>query len=89
MPDLSRMVGEPNAPAETTTRRVALATYVFRSADELSVRSLVYSTPTARPFLDSVLSVGETHNEEIEWAYSTSTLMTTFSESIHKFACPS
>lgn len=51
MPDLSRMAGEPKAPADTTTNRVAFATRTVRSADGLSVRSLVYSTPEARPSL--------------------------------------
>jgi hypothetical protein len=49
MPDLSRIAGDPNAPAERTTRRDARAmsgTVVVPFA--LPIVSSTYSIPTAR-----------------------------------------
>lgn len=53
MPDLSKMAGDQKASADMTTNRVAFATYTVQSTDGLSVRSLVYTTPVARPSLSS------------------------------------
>ena len=48
IPDLSKIVGEPNAPAETTINLLALiVTSLLSAACSLET----YSTPTARPFL--------------------------------------
>ena len=47
MPDLSRIAGDPNAPAERTTRREARATNGSAPL-ALPIVSSTYSIPTAR-----------------------------------------
>ena len=47
MPDLSRIAGDPNAPAERTTRREARATNGSVVPFALPIVSSTYSIPTA------------------------------------------
>ena len=48
MPDLSRIAGDPNAPAERTTRRDARATNGCVVPFALPSASSTHSIPTAR-----------------------------------------
>ena len=48
MPDLSRIAGDPNAPAERTTRRDARAMIDSVAPFALPIVSSTYSIPTAR-----------------------------------------
>ena len=48
MPDLSRIAGDPNAPAERTTRRDARATNISVVPFALPILSSTYSIPAAR-----------------------------------------
>ena len=48
MPDLSRIAGDPNAPAERTTRRDVRATTGLVAPLAFAIVSSTYSIPTAR-----------------------------------------
>ena len=48
MPDLSRIAGDPNVPAERTTRREARAMNGSVAPLALPIVSSTYSIPTAR-----------------------------------------
>lgn len=52
IPDLSKIAGEPNAPADTTTNfEAATVTSSLLVAPGRNAASVVYSIPTARLFL--------------------------------------
>ena len=56
MPDLSKIVGEPNAPPHTTTNLEALAVEISGVPSGQEVESSKYSIPAATPFLSKIES---------------------------------